>query len=59
MDETEPVECPFCFERMQLEERDETAWMICPNGCPTEIEVAIRKPADSEDAPFRSSAAKP
>ena len=58
MDETEPVECPFCMESMQVEERDQTAWLICPNGCPTEMEIAVRKPMESADATPRSSAAK-
>jgi hypothetical protein len=43
-------QCPFCLERMCLEERDAGAWLICPNGCPTEVEVPPRKPAASASA---------
>lgn len=37
-------ECPLCLGRMQLEERGETVWQFCPNGCPTEFEEPVRKP---------------
>ncbi len=39
MEETEIVECPFCFDRMQFEDRGGVGWMVCPNGCPTEVEA--------------------
>jgi hypothetical protein len=41
-------ECPLCLAQMQFEEHDETAWLFCPNGCPTEFETPIRKPAAIE-----------
>ena len=41
-------ECPLCLGPMQLEERDGAAWLFCPNGCPTEFEAPIRKPAAIE-----------
>jgi hypothetical protein len=58
MESSDPVECPFCMERMQLEMREETTWLICPNGCATEIEVVVRKPADAEPGPSRIRAAQ-
>jgi hypothetical protein len=49
-------ECPVCLERMEFEEQDGRGWLICPNGCPTEMEV-LRKPVDAEpDAPLLSRA---
>lgn len=48
MEEVQPVECPFCLERMELEERSAVAWLVCPNGCPTEIEAPAPKPAAAE-----------
>jgi hypothetical protein len=33
------AECPFCLGRMQLEDCDGESWMVCPNGCPTELPV--------------------
>jgi hypothetical protein len=39
VEESEIVECPFCFDRMQHEDRDGVGWMVCPNGCPTEMEA--------------------
>jgi len=44
----EAAECPFCLEQMQIEERDGKAWLFCPNGCPTESEVILRKPPGME-----------
>ncbi len=41
-------ECPLCLGPMQLEEHDGTAWLFCPNGCPTEFEAPSRKPATVE-----------
>ncbi|HYL78363.1 MAG TPA: hypothetical protein VEU96_29500 [Bryobacteraceae bacterium] len=41
-------ECPLCLGHMQREEREGTAWLFCPNGCPTEYEAPIRKPAAVE-----------
>jgi hypothetical protein len=51
VEEPEIVECPFCFDRMQFEDRGGTGWMVCPNGCPTEIEAPEPKAAElrSED----------
>ena len=40
-------ECPLCLGRMELEDRGDTVWQFCPNGCPTEFE-APRKPAAME-----------
>lgn len=48
MDEVKPIECPFCLERMELEERTGIAWLVCPNGCPTEIEAPEPKPAAAD-----------
>ena len=50
-DISEDAECPFCFERMTLEERDRSTWLVCPNGCPTEAELVPRKPPASEAEP--------
>jgi hypothetical protein len=45
-------ECPVCLERMEVQEQDGRGWLICPNGCPTEIEIP-KKPADAEpEAPL-------
>jgi hypothetical protein len=41
MESTTPAECPFCMDRMQVEDRDGHDWLICPNGCPTEIEAPL------------------
>ena len=41
-------ECPVCLGKMQLEDWDGRAWQVCPNGCPTEFEVILRKPPGSE-----------
>src|SRR5258706_4111464 len=43
----ESDQCPVCLERMCFEERDADAWLVCPNGCPTEVQVPSRKPAAS------------
>ena len=48
MELVEAVECPFCLERMQLENRDAVAWLVCPNGCPTEIEAPVKKAVAAE-----------
>lgn len=48
MDTPEAVECPFCFERMEIEDRQGIAWLVCPNGCATEIEAPVTKAADGE-----------
>jgi hypothetical protein len=59
--ETNEAECPLCMGRMEPEDRDGTAWLVCPNGCPTELEAPIRKPVASEtetqDPPLRADAA--
>jgi len=39
MEEVETIECPFCFDRMHFEDRDGAGWLVCPNGCPTEMEA--------------------
>ena len=41
MEAQPPVECPFCFDRMQIEDRDGILWVVCPNGCPTEFERPV------------------
>ena len=48
MQPNDVAECPFCFGRMQLEERDQESWMVCPNGCPTELQIPTPKPVVSE-----------
>lgn len=45
MEIEDTAECPFCLERMQLEDRAGTGWLVCPNGCPTEIEAPELKAA--------------
>ena len=35
------AECPFCLGRMQLEDRDGESWMVCPNGCSTELQIPV------------------
>lgn len=42
------TECPVCLGRMEVEQRDEIDWLVCPNGCPTEIEVPAPKPVEQE-----------
>lgn len=46
--ETNEAECPICLGRMEVERREETEWLVCPNGCPTEIEAPVRKPQGLE-----------
>ncbi|HTS74997.1 MAG TPA: hypothetical protein VMG40_02270 [Bryobacteraceae bacterium] len=48
MEDVETIECPFCLERMRLEDRGGMGWLVCPNGCPTEIEAPAPKPAAAE-----------
>ena len=48
MQPNDVAECPFCLGRMQLEDRDGESWMVCPNGCPTELQVLTPKPPVSE-----------
>jgi len=48
MEGVEQPECPFCFDRMRFEDRAGVAWLVCPNGCPTEIEAPEPKPAGAE-----------
>lgn len=57
METPEPVECPFCLERMQLEDREGIGWLFCPNGCPTEMEAPVRKPSAIEESEKDSHAA--
>jgi hypothetical protein len=47
MEDAPAVECPFCFDRMQLEDRDGVAWLVCPNGCPTEVEAPAPKATET------------
>ena len=51
MQRTETAECPFCLDRMAIEERDGIAWLVCPNGCATEIEAPEKKPVAAEMGP--------
>jgi hypothetical protein len=46
--EINEAECPVCLATMEPEERDATVWLVCPNGCPTELEAPIRKPPELE-----------
>jgi hypothetical protein len=48
MPRTESIECPFCLDRMDVEEREGVAWMVCPNGCATEFEAPAKDPAPAE-----------
>jgi hypothetical protein len=50
MEELEIVECPFCFDRMQFEDRGGIGWMVCPNGCATEMEAPEPQVAAQEEA---------
>ncbi len=44
--EINEAECPVCLGRMEAEDRSGVAWLVCPNGCPTEFEAPVRKPAE-------------
>lgn len=58
MQRTETVECPFCLDRMEIEEREGIPWLVCPNGCATEIEASLKKPAEAElETPVQARAA--
>jgi len=57
MEILEAVECPFCLERMQIEDRGGVAWLVCPNGCATEVEAPVKKPAATEADTPRARAA--
>ena len=46
--ETNQAECPICFGQMELEDQSGSLWLICPNGCPTEFEAPLAKPAGTE-----------
>jgi len=52
-------ECPVCLGPMQLEPRSGTPWLVCPNGCPTEMEAPQPKPADpaAQQAAHKTAAA--
>jgi hypothetical protein len=41
------AECPICLGRMATEDRSGVAWLVCPNGCPTEFEAPARKPVET------------
>lgn len=45
------MECPFCLDRMQIEDRDGVLWLVCPNGCATEVEAPVKKQAAAEAEP--------
>jgi hypothetical protein len=47
MEEVEIVECPFCLDRMRFEDRAGDGWLVCPNGCPTEMEAPEPKLAET------------
>lgn len=55
MEGVEQTECPFCLDRMQLEDRAGIAWLVCPNGCPTEMEAPEAKASESELDETRSA----
>jgi len=57
MEMPEAVECPFCLERMQIEDRAGIVWLVCPNGCATEIEAPVAKAAAEAEMPGRARAA--
>lgn len=44
MEINEEAECPMCLAQMELEDRDGIDWLVCPNGCPTEVTAPVRKP---------------
>jgi hypothetical protein len=48
LENQETVECPFCLDRMRAKNLNGSMWLVCPNGCPTELEMAPRKPAATE-----------
>lgn len=50
MQRTESIECPFCLDRMELEECDGVAWVVCPNGCATEFEAPPSDPEEKKTA---------
>lgn len=50
MEMNESSECPLCLEQMQLEDREQQSWLVCPNGCPTDMEIVIpKKPPEAAD----------
>jgi hypothetical protein len=49
-------ECPFCFDRMRVEDRSGIDWLVCPNGCPTETEAPVAQPAEAEEPIVRRAA---
>jgi len=40
-------ECPVCMGKMQLEEREDATWLVCPNGCPTETPAPPLAPEEA------------
>ena len=48
MQPNDVAECPFCLGRMELEDRDLESWLVCPNGCPTELQIPTPNPPMSE-----------
>jgi hypothetical protein len=57
MEDVETVECPFCFDRMQFEDRGGSGWLVCPNGCATEMEAPA--PKTTEETVETQSAIRP
>jgi len=37
--ESTEAECPVCLAPMEPEDRDGVVWLVCANGCPTEMEA--------------------
>ena len=50
MQPNDVAECPFCLGRMQLEDREGESWMVCPNGCPTELQIPASNPVSETEA---------
>lgn len=57
LSELEVTECPVCLGRMELEDRGGSAWLVCPNGCPTEFEAPEPKPVEEQPKLNKSAAA--
>ena len=50
MEINDEAECPMCLAQMLLEDRDGIDWLVCPNGCPTEVTAPVRKPPDISES---------
>jgi hypothetical protein len=57
MEDVETVECPFCFDRMQFEDHGGAGWLVCPNGCATEMEAPAPKEESETLSTIRPRAA--